>query len=157
MVSPDETGHVARQRVRRQRPGGDDDGTAGACGHARDLLAHDADAGVVLDLPRHRLGEANPIDRQGGAGRDPRQVGGTHDERAEPPHFFLEKAYCVIELVAAEGVAADELRESVGLVDGSGTDRPHLMDDDRHIEVRGLPCGLAPREAAADYGDHLQC
>ena len=109
---------------------------------------------MVRDLSRHGLGEANAIDRQRGAGRDSRQVGGAHDERAEPPHFFLEKADCVIELVAAEGVAADELREPVGLVDGGGPDRPHLVDDDRHVERRGLPRGLAPREAAADDGDH---
>ena len=51
------------------------------------------------------------IDRKRGAGGHARRVGGAHHERAEPPHLFLEQADGVVELVAAERVAADELGE----------------------------------------------
>ena len=51
------------------------------------------------------------IHRQRRAGRHPRLVRRPHHERAEPPHLLLEQADRVVELVAAERVAADELGE----------------------------------------------
>ena len=59
----------------------------------------------------------------------------------------FEQADGVIELVAAEGVAADELGEAVGLVDGGRPHRPHLVQRDRHAARGGLPGGLAIRRA----------
>ncbi len=124
---------------------------------AGDLFADDADARVVGDLPRDGLGKADAIDGERGAGRHARQIGRPHDERAEPAHLLLEETDGVIEFVAAEGVAADELGETVGLVHRGRPHRPHLVEDDRHIERRRLPGGFAPGQAAADDGDHGQC
>ena len=80
---------------------------------------------------RHRLGdhrrETDTIDRKGAAGGHARGVGAAHDDRAEPAHFFLEQPDGVLERVAAERVAADELGEMVGLVDERRPHGPHLV------------------------------
>ncbi len=86
------------------------------------------------------------VDGQRRAGRHAALFGGAHDERSEPPHFFFQEADGVIELVAAEGVAADELGEPVGLVDGGRTDRPHLVERDRHAARGRLPGRFAAGE-----------
>ena len=65
------------------------------------------------DLAREDLA----VDGQGGAGRHAGDLGGGHHHRVEPAHLFLEQADGVVELVAAERVAAHELGEPVGLVD----------------------------------------
>jgi hypothetical protein len=80
----------------------------------------------------HQRRETFAIDRQRCARRHARRVGRAHDERPEPTHFLFEKADRVVEFVAAEGVAADELGELVGLVNKRRSDRPHLVQDDPH-------------------------
>ena len=75
-------------------------------------------SGCVGERLRDDLGEALAIDGERGAGRHAARLGGAHHQRAEPPHLLLQQADGVIELVAAEGVAADQLGEPVGLVDG---------------------------------------
>ena len=77
-------------------------------------------------------------------------VGRAHDQRAEPPHLLLQEADGVIELVAAEGIGADELGEPIGLVDRGRLHRPHLVEHDGDAARRGLPGGFAPGQAAAD-------
>ena len=122
--------------------------------NARDFFADDADARVVRNLARHRLRESHAIDGERRAGGDARQIGRAHDQRAQPAHLLFQEADGVIEFVAAEGIAADELGEAVGLVHRGRAYGPHLVDDDRHLESCGLPRGLASCEATADDGDH---
>jgi hypothetical protein len=102
----------------------------------------------------HRLrdgpGEQLAIDRQGGAGRHARDLGGVHDERVEPAHLFLQQADGVIQLVAAERVAADELGESIGFMNFCRPDRPHLVNDDGDSAGGCLPRRFASGQAAAD-------
>ena len=76
-------------------------------------------------------------------------------ERAEPPHLLLQQADGVIELVAAKRVGADQLGETIGLVHGGRTHRPHLVQHDAHAERGRLPGGLGAREPAADDVDCL--
>ena len=64
------------------------------------------------------LGEALAIHGERRAGRHAARFRRAHDQRTEPPHLLLQEADGVIELVAAERVAADELGEAVGLVHG---------------------------------------
>ena len=75
-------------------------------------------------------------------------------QRAEPPHLLLEQADGVVELVAAERIAADQLGERVGLVHGGRPHRPHLVERDGDAELRRLPRGFAPGQAAADDVNH---
>ena len=108
------------------------------------------------DQPRHLGGEPVPIDRQRRAGRHPAGVGRAHHHRAEPPHLFLEQPDGVIELVAAERVAAHQLGELVGLVHVGAAHRPHLVDDHRDAERGRLPRRLAAGQTAADDVDACQ-
>jgi hypothetical protein len=61
-------------------------------------------------------------------GRHAAGLRGPHDERAEPAHFFLQEPDGVVEFVAAEGIAAHELGEAIGLVDGGRPHRPHFVE-----------------------------
>jgi hypothetical protein len=86
-------------------------------------------------------------------------LGRAHDERSKPPHLFLQQADCIIELVAAQRVAADEFRETIRLVHGG---RP---DSRISWSVTGTPCDAASpggfgtgEPAANDDGDQgLKC
>ena len=112
-----------------------------------DLFADDRDERMPRDRVGDGLREPLAIDGQRGAGRHAARFGRAHDERAETPHLFLQQADGVIELVAAERIAADELGEAIGLVDGGGTDRPHLVERDRHAAA--TPPATPPREPAS--------
>ena len=71
-----------------------------------------------LDGVGDRLREPLAIDGQRGAAGTRCASAARMHQRAEPPHLLLEQADGVIELVAAEGVGADQLREPIGLVHG---------------------------------------
>ena len=109
---------------------------------------------MLSDGIRDRLSEPLAIDRQRGSRRHAARVGGPHHERTETPHFFFEKADGVVELVAAKGVAADELGETIGFVDSSRPGRPHLEELHLHAPRRGLPRRLGSGEPSPDDGDH---
>src|SRR5262245_44899674 len=97
------------------------------------------------------------IDRQRGARRHAARLRRPHHERSEPPHFFLQKTDGVIELVAAERIAAHELRETISLVDRGRPNGPHLVQRDRHAARRGLPGGFGSGKTAAHDRDPHQC
>src|SRR4029453_12984915 len=97
---------------------------------------------------RDRLGEPLAVHRQRGAGRHAARLGGSHHNRVQTPHFLLEESDGFIELVAAKRVAADQLRESIGLVNRRGAGGTHFVEKDRDAARRRLPCGLAAGEAA---------
>ena len=107
-----------------------------------------------LDRVGDGTGEQFPVDGERRAGRNAVRIGGAHDERAEPPHFFFEQAYRVIELVATQRIRADELRELIGLVHRSRAHRAHLVQRRAHAEGRSLPRGLATCETPADDVNH---
>ena len=108
---------------------------------------------MLLDGLRHRAREQLAVDGQRSPCRHSRDIGGVHDERVEPAHFLFEQADGIVEFVAAERIAADQLREPIRLVDFSRPHRPHLVDGDRNAEPRGLPGGFAPGQTAADNVD----
>ena len=99
-------------------------------GNRGDLFARQRDQRMLVNRLRHASREQLAIDRERSAGGHARDLGGMHDERVEPPHLFLEQADGVVQLVSAEGIAADELREAIGLVDFGRPDRPHFVDGD---------------------------
>ena len=101
-------------------------------------------------------GEALAIDGERRAGRHAARLGRAHHERAEPPHLFLQQADGVIELVAAEGVAADELGERSVLWTAVGRTGRISCSVDRHAARRGLPGGFGSGETAADDPDGHQ-
>ena len=143
VVGADEGGDVRRQRFRCQRPGGDDQREHRRVGrNPRDFLAHDGDQRVAVNRVGDRLREAVAIDRQRGARGDAMLVRGAHDQGSEPAHLLLQETDGVIELVAAEGVRADQLGEPIGLVHLGGSHRAHLVDDGRYARCCTLPRGL---------------
>ena len=150
MAGADQGGDVGRERRRGQWPGRHDDRTVEPARNGRNLLAHDGNTRVGRDQTRHLAGKALPVHRQRRAGRNPAHLGGAHHHRPEPAHFFLQHADGVIQLVAAERVAADQLRELIGLVHVGRADRTHLVQHDRHARRRSLPRRFAAGETAAD-------
>ena len=129
VIAADEAGQIRGEAVRRERSGGDDGRHAGR-GDGRDLAAMHRDARMRGDRVGHHRGEAIAIDGQRRARGHARGVRRAHHERAEPPHLLLEEADGVVEFVAAEGVAADQLGEPVALVNGRRPNRPHLVELD---------------------------
>ena len=123
-------------------------------GNRRHLVADDGDERMPRERVGDRLREPLAIDGQRGARRHARLLGGSHHERTEPAHLLFQQADGVIEFVPSEGVAADELSEGVGLVDGGLANRPHLMKRDRETVRSRLPGGFRTGEPAADDGDH---
>ena len=120
--------------------------------------ADNRDERVTVERVGDGLREALPVDGQGGPGGHPARFGGAHDERAEAPHLFFQEADGVIELVAAERIAADELSEAVRPMDGRGMGRPHFVQRDGYALRGGLPRRLGTREPPADNGDtHEPC
>jgi hypothetical protein len=74
-----------------------------------------------------------------------------HDERAEAAHLLMQEADRIrFGVVRAEGVGADELRETVGLVGIGAAHRAHLVEHHGHTGLRDLPGGFGAREPAAD-------
>src|SRR4029450_10746585 len=76
------------------------------------------------------------------------RLGGSHDNRFQTSHLLLEESDGVIELVAAKRVAADQLRQSIGLVNRGGAGGAHLVEKDGDAARRRLPRSLAAGEAA---------
>ena len=144
------------ERRRGERAGGDDD--AGPVGgrEAGDLGAVDGDEGVGLEAGGDLGGEGLAVDGERAAGGDGVAVGGGDDEAAGGAHLPVQQADGVLlVVVGAEGVGADELGQGVGLV-GEGADRgAHLVQDDGHAHLGGLPGGLGAGEAAADDVDRV--
>jgi hypothetical protein len=102
-------GAISRgQRLRGERPGGHDGDRV--VGDARHLLAMDARRAA----PR-RLGDASreqaAVDGERAAGGHLHLVRDADDQRAHPPHLFLEQPGRLVEGVAAQAVRADELGE----------------------------------------------
>ena len=84
------------------------------------------------------------------------RVRGPDHERVEPPHLLLQQTHGVVELVAAQRIGTDELRELTGLVHSGPTHRSHFVQHDTDAERRGLPCSLATGKAAPDDVDHVK-
>ena len=75
-------------------------------------------------------------------------------QRSKPAHFGMQEADgAAVRVVGAERIRADELGELPGLVRGSRTHRPHLVQHHGHATARDLPGGLGTGEAAADDVD----
>ena len=98
---------------------------------------------MLVDGLRHGAREQLAIDRQRSAGRHARDFGRVHHERVEPPHLFFQQADRVIELVAAERVAAHQLGEPIGFVNFCRPRGPHFVDRDGDAASGSLPSCFA--------------
>ena len=91
-----ELGDRFRERGRGEGAGGDDHALPVRRRQRRDLLA----ANIYQRMGRKRGGdgcrEPFAIDRQCSPGRDLMEVGGAHDERAEPAHLLVQEADGVV-------------------------------------------------------------
>ena len=81
--------------------------------------------------------------------------GDVEQKRAHQTQFLLEEPGRVVGLIGLQGVAADDLGEQVGPVDGRRRDRPHFIQPNSNAPPRGLPSGLGTGQSAADYGNFL--
>jgi hypothetical protein len=155
MLATHQRGDVSRQRVGGERPCRNHDRAVERWGNPPHLFARDPNQPVPANRVGDGLREPLAIDGQRRARGDSRAVSGAHHDRAEAAHLLLQEADGVIEFVTAEGIAADQLRESVGLVDRRPAHRPHFVERHRYAERRSLPCRFAPGQAAADDVNHV--
>lgn len=153
----DKRGDVGRERIRSQRAGGHDHGRPAALSRrqSRHLFAHDRDQRMRRHARRDGVRKRDAIHGQRRARGHPRRIGGLHDHRAQPPHFFFQQPDGVIQLVAAKRVAAHELGQAVGFVHGRRTHGPHLVNADGNAETRSLPGSLAARKPSPDDVNHV--
>ncbi len=63
----------------------------------------------------------------------------------------------VFVIIGAEGVGADQLGHTIGLVGIGLPLRAHFMEDHRHAKLCRLPCGFRTGKTAADNVNGLQC
>src|SRR5258706_5144215 len=151
MIAADETRDVSGKRLRSQRTRRDDHRSVRArLGNLAQFLTDDRDEGMIGERGGDQLGETLTVHGERGTSRHPAGFRDLHHERTETTHFFLEKADGVIELVAAEGIAAHELGKAIRFVDCGWTDRPHLIERDGHMLRRRLPRGFGSCEPAAN-------
>src|SRR5580765_5214460 len=151
MIAANHPRQISRPRLRGQRTGCDNHWIAlGRRRNRRHLFARDRDPRMPGERGGDGLGEPLAVHRQRGAGRHAARLGGSHHNRVQTPHLLLEESDGVIELVTAKRVAADELRESIGLVNRRGAGGTHFVEKDRDAARRRLPCSLAAGEAAPD-------
>ena len=114
------------------------------------LRMHDLNIGKSLQAFRDGAGKAHPIHRQSAAGGDPVQVRALQDEGAQPAHLFLQKANCIGELIAAQGVGADKLRKIVRAVSGTFFERFHFHKAHGDAPFGQLPGAFAAGKARAE-------
>jgi len=142
-----------------QGAGGDDHIVPVFGRQAGDLLAHDGDEGVGLQLRRYGLGEAVAVDGEGTAGGDLMGIAAGHDEGVQRPHLGVQQADgVVLPVVRAEGVGTDQFRKAVRVV-GVGLHArhaAHLVQNHGHAGLGNLPGSLGAGEAAADNVDGLE-
>ena len=120
------------------------------------ILATGGDRRLIgnTDLESQLVSLARTFDSQRSARRDTARFCGPHNQRAETPHLFFQKADCVVQLVAAEGVAADQFGEPIGLVNRRLADRPHFVERNGNAPRGRLPSCLRARQPAANDADH---
>ncbi len=98
-------------------------------GKPRDFFAYHLNKRMRTHGVRDSLRKQVTIHGERRAGGHTMRIGGAHDDGSQAPHFFLEQANRVVQFVAAKGVRADELGESIRLVNSGGTDGAHLVHD----------------------------
>ena len=136
---------------RGERTGRHDDAVPVLGRQARDFLALQRHQRVGEQGLLHRRREAVSVDGERAAGGQLVRVGRAHDQRAGAAHLFVDHADGIVGgVVGAEGVGADQFRETVGEMGLGAAHRPHLVQHHRHARLGELPRRLAARETAAD-------
>ncbi len=147
----EQLGYLLRQRLRGQRPGGDDD--VPLRGYLGDLPLHHSNVGVVFELLRNGGGEGVAVHRQSSPGLHPVPVGAGHDEGIAPAQLLLQQPHRVFQLVGAQGVGAHQLGKVAAVVGGGGLFRLHLPQLHGDAPLGKLPGRLAPRQSRPDDRD----
>ena len=129
-----------------------DRGTPFGRRQARDLAALEADQRLGREAPGDLLGKAVAIDGQRPAGRQLMGVGRRQDQGAAAAHLLMQQADGIVHgIVGAEGVRADELRQTIGLMGLGAAPGPHLMQHHGDPGPGQLPGRLAAGEPAAHH------
>ena len=102
---------VLRERVRGERPAGNDDFTIG---NIHRLFRNDLHIVEGADSLRHGAGKSLTVHRQRAAGGHAVLVRAAHYDAAEPAQLFFEKSHGVCKLIAAQRIGAHELRKIWG-------------------------------------------
>ena len=144
--------HGFGQRRRGEGAGGDDGRAPVGRRQAGDLFSRAmAMLGCASSVRVMVCGERHPVHRQRAAGGQAMRVRRAHDQRTGAAHLLVQQADgVVLPVVGAEGVGADQLRQTVGDVGLGAAHRAHLVQDDLRAGLGRLPGRFAARQAAAD-------
>src|SRR5207248_1263494 len=77
------------------------------------------------------------------------RIGQAQQQRSSAPQLLFQQPRGRSRRVRFQGIAANQLRQPVGLVRRSRAHGTHLVKRDRNSAVRKLPRRFAPRESAA--------
>ena len=139
------------QRLRGQRPGGDDRRPA-----FRQSIAPFAHYRAVRMLLQGALdfgGKYVAIDGHGRSGGNACFFARLHYQAVQPPHFIVQQADRVlVAVVGSKAVGTDQFGKAIGLVRGCHLTRTaHFRQADAKAAPRQLPRRLAAGETAANY------
>ena len=132
--------------------GRDDGGSPFGRRQAGDLAPLEADQRLGRQAPGDLLGKAVAVHGQRAARRQLMGVGRRQDQGAAAAHLLMQQADGIVHgIVGAEGVGADQLRQTVGLMGLGAAPGPHLMQHHGDPGPGQLPGRLAAGEPAADH------
>ena len=140
---------LGRHGIARERAGRNDDLTV------RDgvgLGALDGDVRMRADALRDLARERLAVHGERAAGGDAVVIRARKHDGVKPAQLLLEQADGVRELIAAQGVGADELGKVFGYVRGGHFLGFHLDQAHRDAAPGQLPRALASRQARTDHG-----
>ena len=143
-------GNRRRHGIGGQGAGGNDRRTLG---DLRELLMDDLDVLVLLQRLGDGRSKCNTIHCQCAACFHAVFLGTAHDQAAQVPQFFLQKANGVRQRIAPERVGADQFTEQIRLMGRGLFLRLHLNEPHLEAHICQLPRRFASGQARADYGN----
>ena len=148
MLPPQERGQRGGQFIRRQRAGGQYQGSKGR--EFFRLPGNQLNARIFPDLLGDESGEPLPVHSQRFPGRDPGGPGRRHHQRPQEAHLLLEQPHGVARIIGPQGIAADQFRQIGRMMRRGISPGFHIPQRQVDPPAGGLPGRLAARQTGAD-------
>ena len=114
---------------------------------------NDLDVLMLLQRLCDGRGKCHPIHRQCAACFHAVFLGAAHNQAAQVPQLFLQKANGIRQRITPKGVGADQLAEQIRLMSRGLFLRLHLNEPHLEAHIRQLPRPFASGQTRADYSN----